>query len=332
MKAILELMAEKAKTYVSFDIKSFKPDESKNNMPWCIGFDALIDTVSVDKEKHPGQICICVDDNGAIYYKWYDGSEYEDFERIFHWIYNALWDGGVEDVKEKDWLKKNWNAARLTKEAVNEAKAIIISQLVNLVKSVNGRFANQRYIVLCEEPAVDSKVRGLRRKLTFDYATRFLFVSDQCLDEKGKVEAETTIPVSTDCPLGNLEAMLEKAAEAVQESMTVDSPAALRERVDNLRNAIVKERGMNVTYCESMDIELFDTIISVLQDDEPEMEEDRKSLLDSLHFFSENNRYLPVTLKNASLGEITAYVIAHEKEILREISNEISNYEKEFNL
>lgn len=327
MKAILELMAEKAKTYVSFDIKSFEPNENKNNMPWCIGFDAFIDTVSVDKEEHPAQICICVDDNGAIYYKWYDGSENEDFEGIFHWIYNALWDGGVEDVEDDDWLKKNWGPARLANEAVNEAKAVIISQLVNLVKSVNGQT-----VVLYEEPAVDGKVRGIRRELTFDYAKEILLVYYKCLDEEERDEAEIAVPVSTDCHLGNLEAMLEKAAEAVQESMTVDSPADLQERVNNLWNAIVKERGMNVTYCESMDIELFNTIISVLQDDEPEMEEDRKKLLDSLHFFSANNRCLPVTLKNASLGEITAYVIAHEKEILREISNEIYNYEKEFNL
>jgi hypothetical protein len=82
---------------------------------------------------------------------------------------------------------------------------------------------------------------------------------------------------------------------------------------------IADYHGMNVPYCESMDMSLFhQPILAMLDDEEPD--------LGDLQFLAENNRLLPDTLSEASLEEFRAYCQEHRDEILDEIEQECQDY------
>ena len=82
---------------------------------------------------------------------------------------------------------------------------------------------------------------------------------------------------------------------------------------------IADYHGMNVPYCESMDMSLFHQPILAMLDDE-------ESDLGDLQFLAENNRLLPDTLSEASLDEFQAYCKEHRDEILDEIEQECQDY------
>ena len=86
-------------------------------------------------------------------------------------------------------------------------------------------------------------------------------------------------------------------------------------------DAIADYYGMNVPYCESMDMSLFHQPILAMLDDE-EYEPD----LGDLQFLAENNRLLPDSLAKASLDEFRAYCKEHRDEILNEIEQECQDY------
>lgn len=127
VKAIIAILKEKNTSGVSFDPKSYDLNLSKNELPWCIKFDSMIDTISApcmwseditnsdwtnaDKkraqEKHfPDCICICVENGGQILYDFFDGTENEDFDHLFHDVYDELWDGGINDDEGDIWLDR----------------------------------------------------------------------------------------------------------------------------------------------------------------------------------------------------------------------------------
>ena len=82
---------------------------------------------------------------------------------------------------------------------------------------------------------------------------------------------------------------------------------------------IADYHGMNVPYCESMDMSLFHQPILAMLDDE-------EADLGDLQFLAENNRLLPDTLSEASLDEFRAYCKEHRDEILDEIEQECQDY------
>lgn len=82
---------------------------------------------------------------------------------------------------------------------------------------------------------------------------------------------------------------------------------------------IADYHGMNVPYCESMDMSLFHQPILAMLDDE-------EADLGDLQFLAENNRLLPDTLSGASLDEFRAYCKEHRDEILDEIEQECQDY------
>ena len=104
--------------------------------------------------------------------------------------------------------------------------------------------------------------------------------------------------------------------------------------------AIADYCGMNVPYCESMDMSLFHTPVYAMMDDydfNDFIEEEARTwneskdkyledYLSDLHFLAENNRILPDSLEDASLEEIRAYCEEHRDEILDEIEEECNNY------
>ena len=117
--AIIGILKEKNASGVYFDPWSFDPALLKDTLPWRKRSDKMIDTVSVpcmwaeditgsdwtddDKkraqEKHfPDCICISVEDGRQIRYGFFDGSEDEDFDSLFHDVYDKLWNGDIETV------------------------------------------------------------------------------------------------------------------------------------------------------------------------------------------------------------------------------------------
>ena len=82
---------------------------------------------------------------------------------------------------------------------------------------------------------------------------------------------------------------------------------------------IADYHGMNVPYCESMDMSLFHQPILAMLDDE-------EADLGDLQFLAENNRLLPDSLAEATMDEFRAYCKEHRDEILNEIEQECQNY------
>lgn len=83
---------------------------------------------------------------------------------------------------------------------------------------------------------------------------------------------------------------------------------------------IADYHGMNVPYCESMDMSLFhQPILAMLDDEEPD--------LGDLQFLAQNNRLLPDSLAEASLDEFKAYCKEHRDEILDEIEADCKEYQ-----
>lgn len=82
---------------------------------------------------------------------------------------------------------------------------------------------------------------------------------------------------------------------------------------------IADYHGMNVPYCESMDMSLFHQPILAMLDDE-------EADLGDLQFLAQNNRLLPDSLAEATMDEFRAYCKEHRDEILDEIESECQGY------
>lgn len=92
--------------------------------------------------------------------------------------------------------------------------------------------------------------------------------------------------------------------------------------IDETADIIADYYGMNVPYCESMDMSLFHVPILAMLDNKEDGEPD----LGDLQFLAENNRLLPETLSGATLDEFKAYCKEHRDEILDEIEADCKEY------
>jgi hypothetical protein len=93
--------------------------------------------------------------------------------------------------------------------------------------------------------------------------------------------------------------------------------------ISETADIIADYHGMNVPYCESMDMSLFhQPILAMLDEDEPD--------LGDLQFLAENNRLLPDSLAKASLDEFRAYCKEHRDEILDEIEADCKEYQNAY--
>jgi hypothetical protein len=82
---------------------------------------------------------------------------------------------------------------------------------------------------------------------------------------------------------------------------------------------IADYHGMNVPYCESMDMSLFhQPVLAMLDDEEPD--------LGDLRFLAQNNRLLPKSLAEATMEQFKAYCKEHRDGILDEIESECLRY------
>lgn len=82
---------------------------------------------------------------------------------------------------------------------------------------------------------------------------------------------------------------------------------------DALADIIADERGMNVSYCDSMDMDLVGFLGRCLED-----ESEIDVLYDSLQFYAENERALPKYLSAASAEELKDYFRKNRNAILAE--------------
>lgn len=103
VKAIIRYLKEKKRNGVTFETNTYY--ENWCDIPYCNRFEYIVDTVSIDQE-HPDKICIAVcREDGFLAHDWFDGTEKEDFEYLFHEIYYYIND--AEDPEAEEWLEMN---------------------------------------------------------------------------------------------------------------------------------------------------------------------------------------------------------------------------------
>ena len=84
-------------------------------------------------------------------------------------------------------------------------------------------------------------------------------------------------------------------------------------------DVIADYHGMNVPYCESMDMSLFhQPVLAMLEDDD--------AYLGDLQFLAKNNRLLPEELADATMEQFQEYCKEHREKILSEIESECQAY------
>lgn len=95
---------------------------------------------------------------------------------------------------------------------------------------------------------------------------------------------------------------------------------SILELISNTADIISNCHGMNVSYCESMDMSLFpQPVLAMLDNKNPN--------LSDLRFLAQNNRLLPDTLAEATIDEFRAYCKEHRDEIMDEIEAECNDYQ-----
>lgn len=98
--------------------------------------------------------------------------------------------------------------------------------------------------------------------------------------------------------------------------------------ISEASDAIAEAQGMNVSYCESMDMDLFPVVVDVIDDayDDDEIE----GVLPDLQFLAWSGRLIPKEYENADYQEIRAYLVENKEEILREIAEDCLGYIDEY--
>jgi len=93
--------------------------------------------------------------------------------------------------------------------------------------------------------------------------------------------------------------------------------------VEETADIIAKGHGMNVSYCESMDMDMFTVVCTAIIGDEDVD-------LGDLHFLAENGRLIPKKFAKASLETIREYLLANEQDILSEIKEDCERYQADY--
>lgn len=87
---------------------------------------------------------------------------------------------------------------------------------------------------------------------------------------------------------------------------------------------IAEAHFMNVSYCESMDMDLLPQVVNLL------LGHDSKVRLDDLQFLAWNNNLFPESLQQGTLEEFRAYANEHKDEILKDIQRTCEGYIEEY--
>lgn len=100
--------------------------------------------------------------------------------------------------------------------------------------------------------------------------------------------------------------------------------------IEETADVIAEKHGMNVTYCESMDMSLFPVVVEAMLDSYSEDELIERNVLGDLHFLAKNGRLIPEEYEDASYQEIREYLLAHKEEILADIEDDCKSYLAEY--
>ena len=104
-----------------------------------------------------------------------------------------------------------------------------------------------------------------------------------------------------------------------------DRRQCLQEKINAIYDAIADDAGMNITYCESIDGDMFLSVLAVAANDFEDFS--RKACFDNCLFLASNNFILPKSLANSSEKEIEDYIHNNEDSILDNIEkNAVSDY------
>lgn len=95
--------------------------------------------------------------------------------------------------------------------------------------------------------------------------------------------------------------------------------------IEDTADIIAENHGMNISYCESMDMSLFPVVVETMLG-YVEQEGD----LDDLHFLAKNGRLIPEEYKDSTIEEIRAYLLEHKQEILDEIETDCRYYQGDY--
>lgn len=94
--------------------------------------------------------------------------------------------------------------------------------------------------------------------------------------------------------------------------------------IEETAEIIADSCGMNVPYCESMDMSLFPVVVETMLGDTDE------DYLPDLHFLAENGRLIPEEYAESTMEEIRAYLLANKAKILSEIEEDCRHYQSDY--
>lgn len=107
-------------------------------------------------------------------------------------------------------------------------------------------------------------------------------------------------------------------------------PERLLYDIKRAAGAVAQAQGMNVTYCESMDLgEVFPAIARFALNPD-DLGKDEEDILGTLHFVSDEGSIFPKEMKAASVEQFKEYFDQHYKELLVTVRNDVDHYLAEF--
>ena len=107
-------------------------------------------------------------------------------------------------------------------------------------------------------------------------------------------------------------------------------PECLLEDIRRAADAVAEARGMNVSYCESMDLgDVFPAIVEFALDPD-NLGENEDNILGTLRFVSNDESIFPKEMKTASLEQFKEYFDHHYQELLVMVRIDVDHYLAEF--
>lgn len=101
VRATAALIREKGETAVWFDLRSFDPALTKDELPWCRTLDNFIESVGTGGDD--GRSIILTTWNDGYVHTPFTGTEDEDFDAVFHFVHDELCDPDTEPEAD-EWL------------------------------------------------------------------------------------------------------------------------------------------------------------------------------------------------------------------------------------
>ena len=337
-KAIIAYLQEKGRKCVTFQ-KNTYGDE--NDIPFCNTLQEVIDTVSIDDEL-PGRIYISVvREDGYMAYEQFDGTENEDFDYLFDEVYHYIND--AEDPEMEEWLEANGFGEKtaLTEKVYTKAKRI---------KSViDGHYCGLHEKEFLKQFGIrpvsglhDSNDESHWQETPWDRAIFREGLSDCNNESENCYVAEkdglqfcifmhsAQLYVSIHFLILETNELFTVSRETERKVFGIPNPEILLHYNAVIAEAVADKAGMNVPYCESIDLgEAFPTVLQLAID--PAGFENKDAALETLRFMAENGRLFPKSFsKKDNIGAFAGYVLEHEKEILCEIESDLNGYYRQW--